>query len=61
MIIPYIDGPRLRALIYAFALRSLTTEGDDTLSAMNDYYTMIRNMPMNTEQGVMDHDEMIVI
>ena len=61
MIIPYIDGPRLRASVYAFALTSLTTEGDDTLSDMDDYYIMSRNMLTNTEQGVMCDDEMRVI
>ena len=61
IIIPYIDGPCLRASVYAFALTSLTTEGANTLSAMNDYYIMSRNMVINTEQGVIDHDEMRVI
>ena len=59
--IPYIDGPRLRALVYAFSLTSLKTEGNDTLSDMNDYHITSRNMLMNTEQGTMDHDEMRVI
>ena len=62
MIIPYIDRPRLRASLYAFALTSLTTEGDDTLSNMDDNYHIIgTNMLMNTEKGVMDDDEMRVI
>ena len=61
MIIPYIDGPRLRASVYEFALTSLMTEGDDTLSDMDDNYIIMRDMLMNTEQGVMDDDEMRVI
>ena len=60
-IIPYIHGPRLRASVYAFALTSLTTESGETLSEMNDYYIISRDMKMNTEKGVIDYDEMRVI
>ena len=61
MIIPYIDGPCLRILVFAFALTSLTTASYATLSDMSDYYIISRNMIMNTEKGVMDYDEMRAI
>ena len=61
MSIPYIDGPRVRASVYEFALTSLITEGDNTLSEMCNNYIIMREILMNTEQGVIDNDEMIVI
>ena len=57
-IVPYINGPCLRALVYLFALTALTTEGGNTLSDMYDYYIDSRGMLMNTNQGVMDDDDM---
>ena len=61
MIIQYIDGPHLRASVYTFSLTSLTTEGDNTLSEMDDYYIDSRNTLMQTEQGIMIDDKMRVI
>ena len=61
MIISYIDGLLLRASVYACALTSVTTEGNSTLSDMNDYYIDSRNTLMQTEQGIMIDDKMRVI
>ena len=40
---------------------SLTTEGDDTLSGIDDYYIISREILMNTEQRVIDDDDMRAI
>ena len=57
-IILYIDGPHLSSLVYSFALTSLTTQCDNILSGMDEYYIDSRNMLNNTEQGIIDADEL---
>ena len=61
MKIPHIDWPGLRAPVYIFALTELTTEGDETVSDINDFYREGRDILIETQKDVMGKDEIRVI
>ena len=57
----YTNGPDLRAKLYAWALTTLTSNENDTLSDMAATYIDKRGMLMDANAGVMENDEMKVI
>ena len=57
----YGNGSDLRATLYDWALTTLTTNGNYTLSDMATRYSDNRELLMGANVGVMDDDEMKVI
>jgi len=57
----YNNGPDLRAKLYNWALTTLTTNENGTLSDMAATYIERRGMLMDANAGVMENDEMKVI